>query len=365
VTLEIGYYSGDLPATILDMLRDTEATPLSETSRDVASEKRGVAYWFGGTQTFLMFNENAFYEDRLLNRSEWVAIPYTSQSLKGERILRLDADGVRIPYLEQERAAPRQPDLDQCTQIEMKFKTTASGFFFPYVDEQSLLSSAEQQYLRSLQTIVIKDRAVLDSIADEVAEGMCDALVADHGAAELTCHCTDGRVISLTVYDCSYIVDQRGQVFKYLSRLPSLRTITPQVRGLDLRARCASQLEDLWYRLRTHHKNKTYPAPRQWCDDILVSPKPGVGRQDVFIPLFCCPTQPQGRSHYAMNPDCKYDSPPDMVLLFEAKPGWNQHGGPELFSFDNHDPKGGLVLLNDGTMKFIRTEEELKQLRWK
>jgi hypothetical protein len=35
-----------------------------------------------------------------------------------------------------------------------------------------------------------------------------------------------------------------------------------------------------------------------------------------------------------------------------------------LFVFDNHDPKGGLVFLNDGTVKFIRTEEELKQLRW-
>ena len=49
----------------------------------------------------------------------------------------------------------------------------------------------------------------------------------------------------------------------------------------------------------------------------------------------------------------------------ELKAGWNQHGGPELFTFDNHDPRGGCVLLNDGTVKFIRTEEELKQLRWK
>jgi len=70
-------------------------------------------------------------------------------------------------------------------------------------------------------------------------------------------------------------------------------------------------------------------------------------------------------SDYAMNPNCRADSPKDMVLLFESKAGWNQHGGPELFAFDNHDPKGGLVLLNDGTVKFIRTEEELKQLRWK
>jgi hypothetical protein len=35
-----------------------------------------------------------------------------------------------------------------------------------------------------------------------------------------------------------------------------------------------------------------------------------------------------------------------------------------LFTFDHHDPKGGCVLLHDGTVKFIRTEEELHALRW-
>jgi len=66
-----------------------------------------------------------------------------------------------------------------------------------------------------------------------------------------------------------------------------------------------------------------------------------------------------------MNPNCGVDSAPDVVLLFETKAGWNQHGGPELFTFDHHDPKGGCVLLNDGTVKFIRTEEELHALRWR
>jgi hypothetical protein len=70
-------------------------------------------------------------------------------------------------------------------------------------------------------------------------------------------------------------------------------------------------------------------------------------------------------SDYAMNSNCREGSPDDMVFLFESQPGWNQHGGPELFTFDNHDPKGGCVLLNDGTVKFIRTKEELYQLQWK
>jgi len=78
-----------------------------------------------------------------------------------------------------------------------------------------------------------------------------------------------------------------------------------------------------------------------------------------------CPSAGDGKNHYAMNPNCKPDSQADMVLLFETKAGWNQHGGPELFTFDNHDPKGGCVLLNDSTVKFIRTPEELQQLQWK
>jgi hypothetical protein len=66
-----------------------------------------------------------------------------------------------------------------------------------------------------------------------------------------------------------------------------------------------------------------------------------------------------------MNPHCEPNSPPDMVFLFETKAGWNQHGGPELFTFDHHEPRGGNVELKDSTVKFIRAEKELQQLRWK
>jgi hypothetical protein len=78
---------------------------------------------------------------------------------------------------------------------------------------------------------------------------------------------------------------------------------------------------------------------------------------------FASVTRRQGRSNYAMNPQCEPNSPRDTVLLFEAKAGWNQNGGLELFTLDNHDPRGGGVLLNDGIVKLVRTEGELKQLR--
>jgi len=102
----------------------------------------------------------------------------------------------------------------------------------------------------------------------------------------------------------------------------------------------------------------------KWCDDIVRVLRANDFSKKEIMGDFKCPSAGEGKCHYALNPDCGPNSPPDTVLLFETKAGWNQHGGPELFTFDNHDPKGGCVLLNDGTVKFIRTKEELKQLRW-
>ena len=130
-------------------------------------------------------------------------------------------------------------------------------------------------------------------------------------------------------------------------------------------------LSDLWNRLQLcatkDELNEEYVLPHEWCDAIMHTYRnAGLSDEDANIKPFKCPSGGDARhSSYAMNSRCQPDSPRDTVLLFETKAGWNQHGGRELFTFDNHDPKGGLVLLNDGTVKFIRTEEELKQLRWK
>jgi len=147
---------------------------------------------------------------------------------------------------------------------------------------------------------------------------------------------------------------------------------------------------------RHNKRDRLYPDPNRWCDDTVEylrslyvgysSPydKSKYWGSDTHISrMFVYHSRKVStaasdirakaatqkglvwRSDYAMNPHCRKGSPRNMVLLFESKLGWNQHGGPELFTFDNHDPKGGCVLLNDGTVKFIRTEEELHQLRWK
>jgi hypothetical protein len=296
-------------------------------------------------------------------------VPYSWGTLKGERVLRLTAEGVRVPYLEQERPVAR-PDLAKCRRIEMRFTASPLAFFFPYQSEQDLLSGDERQRLQSLDALVIDDAKVLHRLSDEIKEGFRDAFAWEQGVAELTCYGETGDPVSLAVYNNSEIVTSQGQAFtcEYSQGFRSLTGVTREIRPLDLRIQCASNLHDLWYRYRLLQRMKSAavsgrPRPDDWCDAISSV----YWRLEKDEPLrgYRCPSAAKGKCHYAMNPACEPNSPGDTVLLFETKGGWNRHGGPELFTFDNHDPKGGCVLLNDGTVKFIRTEEELKQFRWK
>ena len=185
------------------------------------------------------------------------------------------------------------------------------------------------------------------------------------------------------MYDNMVIETEEKKMLSYYPGFINVRMLIPELQKIEYRVQCAVNLRDLYYRLQFYNvilarrqkklpvkDSIIYPVSTDWFDAITslgTLPKSDI---KVFIidkvkrpPV--CPSAGEGKNHYAMNPNCKPDSPPDMVLLFETKAGWNQHGGPELFTFDNHDPRGGCVLLNDGTVKFIRTKEELQQLRWK
>jgi len=52
-----------------------------------------------------------------------------------------------------------------------------------------------------------------------------------------------------------------------------------------------------------------------------------------------------------------------MVLLFETKGGWNQFGGPEILTTENHKGKGCNILFNDGSVEFVKPER-LGELKW-
>ncbi len=422
LSIEIGYYVGDLPEMFFDMVKETEKTDLDKMIL--------LNQWFGGVLGFNYKNEQLRYRD------EEVLIPYTQQKLNDEKVLRTVVYDLSIPYKESIGRSGKYniPDLTTCTQVEIRCEPSMIEYFYPYRSQRSLLSREEIEYLRSEKSVVLKDSKRINDFANEIKQGKHDTggIVFDKSKAHVICY-RDGRpATSFIVYDNSSIENRQKQMIKYFNGLASMRILIPQIQPIELRMQCAGNLKNLWRRLRfydraektrvqyfskfkldasnklnnptkhdvpgmtdmdvleqLHHQAQLfseaakkrmadlypkikliYPAPRNWCDALewaFAGTRVRSKRHevDLIMKFHVCPSVGEGKNHYAMNPNCKPDSPTDMVLLFETKAGWNQHGGPELFTFDNHDPKGGCVLLNDGTVKFIRTTEELNKLRWK
>jgi len=375
LTIEIGYYSGDLPEFVGGILKEAEKIPRTKPIVYPIFPTTLIEF-FGdlGLLTFNQFNEN------LRSRDDEVLIPYTNQMLKGEQVLRVTVDDLRIPYENKEvKLKLYPPDLRNCTRIEIQYQPSMLEYFFPYAGQQSLLSRSEKHDLQSLRTIVVDDPELIKAFAKDVKKGVpTTGIVRQRSAAHLLCYRGDEHLTSFCIYNDESIVTDGWSRFTRDEPLQSLRMFTPRIKQFELRLKCADNLKDLWNRFRLYdkaEKNRTkdtsgnskilYPIPAKWCD-VMVPAYRSIGMVDYWnMRLYICPSAIQGKCHYAMNPNCKPDSIPNTVLLFETKAGWNQHGGPELFTFDNHEPKGGCVLLNDGTVKFIRTNEELQQLRWK
>lgn len=102
-----------------------------------------------------------------------------------------------------------------------------------------------------------------------------------------------------------------------------------------------------------------YPTPAKWCDltvakcDQDTDPKA----------LLQCPRDWKATCSYAMNPHADPCGAGDVVLLFESKAGWNQFGGAELLTMENHEGQGGNVLFVDGSIRFVKPDE-IAGLKW-
>lgn len=114
----------------------------------------------------------------------------------------------------------------------------------------------------------------------------------------------------------------------------------------------------LAFQMYAQDNSNSYPTPDKWCDLI----KPYIGRDAEVI--MRCPAVKEGKCHYAMNPNCEPNSPPDTVLLFETKGGWNLFGGQELLTTENHSNNTTHIYFKDGSYKRIR-KEEIPNLKWK
>jgi hypothetical protein len=161
------------------------------------------------------------------------------------------------------------------------------------------------------------------------------------------------------------IIGSRGRLKGMLSAtLGIVFAVTPVASTYSLRLltkpeRLRSNLNSLRSAISTYSDefDGQYPMANQWCD-LLV--RYTYTNKEEFI----CSSAGKGRCHYAINPNVEPNSPPDIVLLFETKGGWNQSGGPELLAPENHRGKGCNILFNDRSIRFVR-KEEFSRLKWK
>jgi prepilin-type processing-associated H-X9-DG protein len=103
-----------------------------------------------------------------------------------------------------------------------------------------------------------------------------------------------------------------------------------------------------------------YPTPEKWCD-LLVE------KCELQENVFQCQGAKDGPCNYALNKNVASlgsITDPNIVLLFETSPGWNQVGGPEILTTKNHKGEGCNVLFLDGHLEFIKTED-ISKLKWK
>lgn len=123
---------------------------------------------------------------------------------------------------------------------------------------------------------------------------------------------------------------------------------------------CQAHLKDLWLCLSKEYSEINggeYPNPQLWCDAFReIRPK------DSEM-LLMCPGSPGNRCNYSINPKAFSNLSPNVVFLYDSKPGWNQSGGPEKLDPNNHAGKGCNVVFGDGRVVFVRTAE-FQNLQW-
>ena len=262
------------------------------------------------------------------------------------------------------------PDLSSCTRIEIRYPWSTLDYFLPSSGIQdTVLSPKEKEYIKSIEFFTVNDPERIKAFSHDVSLGSYirprDVVYPCLTPVKIHCYRNNEHLITFTVLE-NEIITKDGHIFTYSRGLPDVEQIEPvEMQPFKLRFQCALNMQTIYTSGPLYpRKVSSYPKPAEWCDAVMQGRKHYLS-EERMTGHFKCPAAGEGKCHYAMNPNCKPDSPADMVLLFETKAGWNQHGGPELFTFDNHDPKGGCVLLTDGTVKFIRTKEELNKLRWK
>lgn len=127
---------------------------------------------------------------------------------------------------------------------------------------------------------------------------------------------------------------------------------------------CQAKLRNLSAALVDYRQsNGGYPSAEVWCDEILefVSKNP-FRYVKGFRHNLTCPTVSNNQASYAINPNANPSSDWQTVLIFECKEGWNRFGGPEIASFENHNGKCFVLLVNGQIIS--ANKETIVEFKW-
>ncbi|MHC4302455.1 MAG: hypothetical protein ACYS7Y_34785 [Planctomycetota bacterium] len=367
LAIEFGYYVANPAEEVFRIHREQEEMRYREGIESLDDKD----YYYG----LLGITEWNSWNNGLISRDEEFMV--MQPGVEGQQFVRAVVNDLGNSDLTEADEANRfsAEYLTSCARVEIQFQPSTLEYFFPYDFQHSLLTPEEMKQFTSKAPLVVGDSIKAKIAADRARRGTS---LRCRSRLSVICLADDGHAGPFSVYW------QRARLLDYHEFSSLLPMSGKRIHAIDLRTHCAAHLRDVWYCIRFYgmaaatrsqeasiNSLADYPPSLKWCDAMMLPVRPVMGttkrRVLTYIGndlMYVCPSAPAGKCHYAMNPNCKPDSPSDMVLLFETNAGWNQHGGPEIFTFDNHDPKGGCVLLNDGTVKFIRTKEQLGQLRW-
>ncbi len=142
------------------------------------------------------------------------------------------------------------------------------------------------------------------------------------------------------------------------------KPISRETRERAERIKCMTNMRNLGiaFYIYAQDNSNSYPTPEKWCDLLVMN-------YEVKLEYLVCKSSDAkiGESSYALNKNIagkKYSEvPPDTVLLFETLRGWNQVGGSEMLTTENHKGKGCNVLFNDWHVEFVKAER-IAELKW-
>jgi hypothetical protein len=134
-----------------------------------------------------------------------------------------------------------------------------------------------------------------------------------------------------------------------------------RTRQIAFRMTCGTNLSGLSKAMMLYENDyDRYPTPNKWCDLLIEN-------CEVTPEMFLCKGASEGPCNYALNKNIAElgtSSQGDIVLIFETYPGWNQVGGPEILTTENHQGDGCNVAFISGDVKFVEASD-IEYLKWK